>query len=119
MNDDNTSERAVALVHQYLDLLRRAEDAPASPVNAFLTAKRRRALRRDAARLRQGKTEPRYKNLHTAEQLAALYERTAQRDEMFEQSVRDFKRIARELDRIREEHPAELQEAMVALFREA
>ena len=92
---------------------------PASPVTTFLTAKRRRALRRDAARLRLGKTEPRYKNLHTAEELAVLYERTVQRDEMFEQSVRDFTRIARELDRIREEHPAELQEAMVALVLEA
>ena len=119
MNDDNASERAVALVHQYLDLLRRAEDAPASPVNTFQTAKRRRALRREAARLRQGKTEPRYKNLYTAEQLAALYERTAQRDELFEQSVKDFKRIAREIERIREEHPAELQEAMVGLVAEA
>jgi hypothetical protein len=119
MNDDNASERAVALVHQALDLLQRAENAPASPVNTFLTAKRRRALRRDAARLRLGKAEPRYKNLHTAEELAALCERTVQRDEMFEQSVRDFKRIARELDRIREEHPAELQEAMVALVLEA
>lgn len=115
MNDDNTSERAVALVHQALDLLRRAEDAPASPVNSFLPAKRRRALRRSAARLRQGKAEPRYKNLHTAEQLADVYERTVQRDEMFEQSARDLKRITRELERIREEHPAELQEAMVAL----
>jgi hypothetical protein len=87
--------------------------------NTFLTAKRRRALRRDAARLRLGKTEPRYTNLHTAEELAALYERTVQRDEIFEQSVRDFKRIARELDRIREEYPAEIQEAMVALVLEA
>jgi hypothetical protein len=119
MNDNNTSERAVALMHQALDLLRRAEDAPASPVNTFQTAKRRRALRRDAARLRLGKTEPRYKNLHTAEELAALYERTAQRDEMFEQSVSDFKRIARDLGRIQDEHPAELQEAMVALVLEA
>jgi hypothetical protein len=118
MNDDNTSERAVALVHQALELLQRAETAPASPMNTFLTAKRRRALRRDAARLRLGKTEPRYKNLHTAGQLAAIYERTAERDEMFEQSVKDFKRIARDLGRIREEHPAELQEAMTALVLE-
>ena len=75
-DDDNTPERAVALVNQALDLLRSGEDAPASPVNSFLPAKRRRALRRDAARLRQGKAEPRYKNLFTAEELAAIYERT-------------------------------------------
>jgi hypothetical protein len=119
MNDDNVSERAVALIQEALDLLRRAENAPASPVNTFLTAKRRRALRRDAARLRLSKVEPRYKNLHTAAELAAIYERTAQRDEMFERSVRDFKRIARDLDRIREETPSELQKAMAAFVLEA
>jgi uncharacterized protein YfkK (UPF0435 family) len=119
MNDDNASERAVELMQQALDLLRLAENAPASPVNTFLTAKRRRALRRDAARLRQGKAEPRYKNLHSAEELADLYERTVQRDEMFERSVRDFKRIARDLGRIREEHPSGLQTAMEALVLEA
>jgi hypothetical protein len=119
MNDDTTSERAVALTHQYFEVLQRAENAPASPVTAFLTAKKRRALRRDAARLRQGKAEPRYKNLHSADQLAALYERTVQRDEIFEQTVRDFNRIARELERIREENPSELQKAMAAFVLEA
>lgn len=94
MNDENVSERAVALVNLALDWLRRAENAPASPVSAFLPAKRRRTLRRDAARLRQGKVEPRYGNLHTADELADLYERTVQRDEMFERAVADFHRIA-------------------------
>jgi hypothetical protein len=88
-------------------------------VTAFLTAKKRRALRRDAARLRAGKAEPRYKNLHTAEELAALYERTVQRDEIFEQTVRDFKRIARDFERILEENPPELQKAMKAFVLEA
>ena len=120
MNDDNnTPERAVALAQEYLEILRRCEDAPASPVNTFVPAKRRRELRRDAARLREGKAEPRYKNLHTARQLADLYERTAQRDELFEQSVRAFKRIAREIERIREENPTGLQKAMEAFVLEA
>ena len=119
MNDDNTSARAVALVQQAIEVLLRAETAPASPVTAFLTAKRRRALRRDAERLRQGKVEPRYKNLHSAEDLAALYERTAQRDEIFEETIRDFKRVARDLARVLENNPPGLQEAMKALVLEA
>lgn len=119
MNDDNASERAVVLMNEVLDVLQRAENAPASPVTAFLTAKKRRALRRDAARLRRGQVEPRYKNLHTAEELAAVYERTIRRDEMFEQSVRDFRRIARDLDRLLKQNPPELQQAMEAFVREA
>jgi hypothetical protein len=106
-------------VHQALEVLLRAENAPTSPINTFLTAKKRRALRRDAARLRQGKAEPRYKNLHTAEQLAAIYERTAQRDEMLEKTVRDLKRITRDLDRILEENPPGLRKAMEAIALEA
>lgn len=119
MNDDNASERAVALVHQALDLLQRAEDAPASPVNTFLTAKRRRALRRAAARLRLGKAEPRYKNLHTAEELAAIYERTVQRDEILEQAAVDFKRITRDLGRLLEEDNPELRKTMETLAIDA
>jgi hypothetical protein len=118
MKSDNASQRAVTLVQQALDLMRLAEKAPTSPVNTFVTGKRRRALRRDAARLRQGKAEPRYKNLHTAEDLADLYERTAQRDEMVERTAKGMKQVAREIDRIRAEHPAELQQAMEALVLE-
>jgi hypothetical protein len=118
-DNDNASERAVALVQEALDLLQLAENAPFSPVNTILPAKQRRALRRDAERLRQGKTEPRYKNLHSAEELADVYERTVQRDEIFERCARDFKRIARDLRRIGDEHPSELQKAMVALVLEA
>jgi hypothetical protein len=99
-------------VQQALDLMRLADKAPASPVNAILPANRRRVLRRDAKRLRQGKTEPRYKNLYTEEELADLYERTVQRDELLERYLEDFNRIGRELDRIREEHPAAFQTAM-------
>jgi hypothetical protein len=119
MNEDNPSERAVALVQQALEVLLRAETAPASPVTAFLTAKKRRALRREAARLRQGKAEPRYKNLHTAEDLAALYERTVQRDEMIEQGIRDFKRITRDLDCILEENTPGLRKTMETFALEA
>jgi hypothetical protein len=123
MNDDNASkhnaaERAVALAKESLDLLREAQNAPASPVTAFMNATQRRALRREATRLRQGKTEPRYGNLHSAEDLADIYERTAVRDEMFEQYAKGAKRTAREMERLLEEHPSEIDEAMVAFARE-
>ena len=119
MNDDNVSERVVVLAQQALDLLRFIKDAPPSPFKTFLPAKRRRVLRREAARLREGKAEPRYKNLHTPEELAALYEQTALRDEILEQGVRQIQWIARDFGRIRKEHPAELQTAMEAFVREA
>ena len=119
MKNDNASERAVELVQQALDVLRRAEHAPASPVNAFLPANERRRYRREAARLRQGKTQPRYFNLYTSEQLAGIYERTIQRDEILDQALKDFERITRELGRVLEEDRAEAGDAMVALIREA
>ncbi|HEX9983918.1 MAG TPA: hypothetical protein VGF69_11690 [Thermoanaerobaculia bacterium] len=112
MKNDNASERAVTLMRQAVNLLRLVETAPPTPVNTYLPAKLRRALRRDAVRLRQGKAEPRFKNLHTAEQLAAIYERTAQCHEVVEWSVKDIKQIARDLARLREEHPSEVQQAM-------
>ena len=119
MNDDNASARALELVQQALEILLRGETAPTSPITTFLTAKMRRELRRNAARLREGKAEPRYKNLHTAEELAAVYERTAQRDEMFEQGKRDLQRIARDLGRILEQNPPGLRKTMEAFVLEA
>jgi hypothetical protein len=100
---DDASKRAAALVQQAIDVLQHAENAPDSPVNTFLPAKERRKFRRAAARLRLGKAEPRYKNLHTAEQLADIYERTVQRDEILEQALGDFKRITLDLGRTLEE----------------
>jgi len=118
-DDNNTSARAVELLNQGIEILLRAETAPASPVTTVTTPKMRRELRRNAARLRQGTVEPRYKNLHSAEELADLYERTAQRDEIYEQTVRDFNRISRDLARVLEEKPPGLDEAMKALVLEA
>jgi hypothetical protein len=88
-------------------------------VNAFLPARHRRELRRRAARLRQQRVEPRYKNLHSAEELAAIYERTAQRDEILEKGRRDLQRISLELKRIRSEKDPEVEHAMVLLVNEA
>ena len=121
MNEDNNaSARALELVQEGIEILRRAEkSAPASPVTTFQSAKRRRTLRRDAARLREGKAEPRYRNLHTAEELADIYERTVQRDEMYEQTMKEFQRVARDLERILKQNPPGLDETMVAFVTEA
>ena len=98
MTNEEKAARAVALMNEAVDVMLRARTAPDSPVNKYSPPKLRRELRRDAARLREGKAEPRYKNLHTAEELADIYERTVQRDEMVERTSRDMRRIASELD---------------------
>ena len=119
MKNDNASERAVALMNEAVDVLQRCERAPASPVKTFLRAELRRELRRRARRLRLDQAEPRYINLHSAEELAGIYERTIERDEILEQGQRDFRRIARELKRIRAEKDPEFEKTMVTLVREA
>lgn len=118
MKQENASERAVALVQQGVDVLQRAERAPVSPVNASLPPNLRREYRRKAARLRQGKLQPRYANLHTAEQLADIYERTIRRDEILEGVRRDLRRIALDLRRIIETNGDEVREAIQALIAE-
>lgn len=120
MKNNTASERAAELVREAVDVLLRTENAPDSPVNIFfVTAKMRRELRRNARRLRQQKAEPRYKNLHSAEQLAVIYERTAQRDEIIEQGARDFKRITRDLGRVLEENAPEVRRVFATLVMEA
>ena len=119
MKNENASERAVALVQEALDVLRRAERAPDSPVSTFLTAEMRRKLRRAAKRLREQKVQPRYRNLHSAEELAVAYERAVRRDEIHEKARRDLHRISLELRRIRKEQAREVEAAMVTLATEA
>src|SRR5438874_13372121 len=118
-NNNNASERAAALLHEAIDVLQRANKAPQSPVNTLLSAKQRREMRRGIARLRQGKTQPRYKNLHSAEELADIYERTVQRDEILERGRRDIKRITRELDSVLEENAPEVKTTFEKLILEA
>ncbi len=116
---NDASERAVALVNQVLDVLQRAAHAPASPVNAFTPAKQRREFRRRAARLRAGKVQLRYRNLHTAEELADILERTVQRDEMLERDGEELKRITREMNTAIEQGGPEVREALVEMLLEA
>src|SRR5260370_17549516 len=79
-NDDSTAERAGALLHEAIDLLQRAENAPYSPVDKPVPGKMRRHFRRGAERLRRGETQQKYKNLFTAEQLTDLSVITIRRD---------------------------------------
>lgn len=120
MKQVNASQRAAALIHEAIDVLQRADHAPHSPVNTFLTAKLRRECRRTAARLRQHKALPRYGNLHTAEELADIYERTVQRDEILEQALRDFRRITLDLGRVMDESATdpEVGKTIQTLIRE-
>jgi hypothetical protein len=119
LKNENASECAVALVNEALDVMRRAERAPDSPVNTFLTGDMRRKCRRAARLLREQKMQPRYKNLHSAEELAGFYERAAQRDEIREKAKKDLHRISLEIKRIRREKAAEVDQAMVMLVDEA
>ncbi|MEA2327115.1 MAG: hypothetical protein QOE68_2074 [Thermoanaerobaculia bacterium] len=119
MKNDNASERAVALVQEAIDVLLHAEHAPDSPVNAFLPAKQRRQFRRAAMRLRQRKAQPRYKNLHSAEELADVYERTVERDEILDRAFEQFKRITSDLGRLIEDNGPEVDNAVETLVVEA
>jgi hypothetical protein len=113
----NAAQRAVALVAEYYDVMERIENVPVSPVRAFMPPQLRRRLRRDAARLRKGQAEPRYGNLHSAEQLAEHYERAVERDEILAQAIEDCKRITRELVPLLED--PEAKRAMGTMVLEA
>jgi hypothetical protein len=118
MKEDNASERAAALLHQLLDVLQRAENAPDSPVNTFVPGKRRRLLRRGAERLRRGEAQPKYRNLFTAEQLADIYQQTIRRDEIREQADAEFSRIGREIARIIQEDGPAVRKTFEAIYLE-
>ena len=106
-------------MHEALDVLQRAEHAPDSPMSAFQTAEMRRTLRREAKRLREHQLEPRYKNLHNAEELADIYERTVRRDEIIEKGMRDFHRITLNLGRIVNDNGLAVEKRIAALVMEA
>jgi hypothetical protein len=118
MKKENKAERAVALVNAAIDALRRAETAPDSPVNRFTSVVERRELRRQARRLRKGQLEPIHKNLNTRPQLADIYERTALRDDTFDEARTAFMQANRELDPIIEEGDPEVEKALDALVLE-
>lgn len=118
MKNEKSSGRAAALLNQALDVALRAESAPASPVKTFLQADARREFRRCAQRLRAGKVRPRYKDRYTAEELADIYERAVQHDEMLEQAWNDFERISLELGRVLAENDPEERKNLDATLDE-
>jgi len=118
MKNENRAERVIALVNEAVDVMRRAERAPHSPLSASVSAERRREYRRHAVRLRKQQVGPRYPNLHSAEKLAGIYERTVARDEILEKVEKDFRRISLELKQLRKENP-EIEKAVVTLVEEA
>jgi hypothetical protein len=118
MSHQKPSERIAELLHEMLDVFQRADQAPDSPVETFVPAKTRRALRRGAERLRRGEVQPRFKNLYTAEQLAGIFENTARRDEIRQQVQAEFLRIGREIARLIEEDPAGTRKSFETVFME-
>ena len=105
--NESVAERAAALLYELLDVIQRIEDAPHSPVDTFVRGKQRRLMRRGAEKLRRGEARPKYRNLFTTDQLADIYQQTAERDEIREQTSADCQRIWREIGRlIAEDGPA-------------
>src|SRR5258706_2637374 len=119
MKSPTAAERAVALSNEVRDVLQPADRASDSQVNTFLTGDMRRKSRRAARRLRLHETQPRYRNLHSAEELADIYERTVRRDEMIEQALRDFKRLTLALGRVIEENGPEVKKVIGTFIDEA
>src|ERR1043166_997964 len=112
MKKESKAERAVALVNAAIDAMRRAQNAPDSPVNKYTSVPERRELRRQAKRLRKGQLAPIHENIHDGPQLADVYERTAQRDDIFDRERLEFMRANRELEPIIEENDPEVQKAL-------
>src|SRR5258706_2317002 len=119
MKSPTAAERAVALSNEVRDVLQPADRASDSQVNTFLTGDMRRKSRRAARRLRLHETQPRYRNLHAAEELADIYERTVRRDEMIEQALRHFKRLTLALGRVIEENGPEVKKVIGTFIDEA
>ena len=118
MSNQKPSERIAELLHETIEVLQRIETAPGSPVETFMPAKKRRALRRGAERLRRGEVQPLYKNLYTAEQLAGIFEDTARRDEIRQQVWEDFLRLGREIGRLLHEDPVGTRQSWDTVFME-
>lgn len=112
MKKESKAERAVALVIAAIDALRRAENAPDSPMNRYTSVDERYALRRKAKRLRKGQLASVHKNLHSDLELADIYERTAQRDDILDAERAKFSAAELELAPIVEEGDAEVGQAL-------
>ncbi|HEX7191836.1 MAG TPA: hypothetical protein VF381_09735 [Thermoanaerobaculia bacterium] len=100
----------VCLLSEALEVVETIRNAPESPVTSYLPAGLRRVFRRNAGRLRSGKLRSRYRNRYSTEDLAIIFERTAQRDDTIEHGLDKLTRILEEVHRVFEYQRAELEE---------
>ncbi|HEX7136696.1 MAG TPA: hypothetical protein VF219_02575 [Vicinamibacterales bacterium] len=112
MKKENKAQRAVALVNAAIDAMRRAQNAPDSPVNRYTSIEERRDLRRKARRLRKGQLKPIHENLHDGLELADIFEATAQRDDTLDEARTAFMQANLELEPIILEGDPEVEKAL-------
>jgi hypothetical protein len=109
----------LALLSEAFEVMEQVRNAPESPVTSYLPAKLRRLVRRNAGRLRRGKLHPRYLNLYSAEELAFILERAAERDEVIERGLDKVERILAEVKRVFAYDRAELEEGTRIAYDQA
>ncbi|HEY2323618.1 MAG TPA: hypothetical protein VGJ82_12220 [Thermoanaerobaculia bacterium] len=107
------------LLREAFEVAEQIRNAPESPVTSYLPAKLRRLFRRNAMRLRSGRVAPKYPNLNSPEDLAAILERTAARDEAIERGIAKLTRILAEVRRVKQYQAAELEEGMRIVYQRA
>jgi hypothetical protein len=107
----------VALLQEAFEVVEQIRNAPESPFTSYLPAKLRRVFRRNANRLRLGKLRPKFPNIRSADDLATLLQRTADRDETIERGFQRLKRIDEEIERVRVYQAAELEEGTRIVYQ--
>ena|SRR5438270_4088775 len=107
----------VCLLAEALEVIETIRNAPESPVTSYLPAEVRRTFRRNAGRLRRGRLHPRYANRYSAEELAAILESAAKRDEKIEQGFVKLTRIEQEIRRVFAYQRAEIAEGTTIVYR--
>ena len=112
------SERTAALIEEAIAVLERLENAPKSPLMAFLPTKVRRVARRTAKQLRKGQLLPGHPNVHTPDKLATYLEDASKRDEIVERAGPELLRIGREIRRVAAEEGQAAVNTFNAIFNE-
>ena len=107
----------VALLQEAFEVVEQIRNAPESPFTSYLPAKLRRVFRRNAKRLRSGKVQPKYPNVRDSNDLAAVLDRTADRDETIERGFDKLTRIIEEVRRVRKYQAAELEEGTRLVYQ--
>lgn len=111
-------DRAVALLNELIDLYRRSANFAITPGEKLSSGKDRRLYRRAAGRLRRGTQKPVLNATYTAEGLAELLERTAERDDLREETSETSLRIGMDIGELMREDAEAVREAFDAVFLE-